>query len=204
MALQAQLRLGANKPPLIWEIGSLHLLPLPLLPTRDTFCRRGKKKSHEEEEEEGACGRDDNNAQLRLSLSNWTCFFSLGFVCLFLLFLRLSSLLRPPPLSIPSSSPLKSCVLTSPSNVGAFGPPSPPPALEMCGINRFAINYTNFISTEIVFFFGGGCEDAAGGRFFGGITAGGSARASCILCIQFNSSSSVRALKKKDMSCFNL
>lgn len=28
MALQAQLRLGANTPPLIWKIGSLHLLPL--------------------------------------------------------------------------------------------------------------------------------------------------------------------------------
>lgn len=37
------------------------------------------------------------------------------------------------------------------SNVGVWRLPSPPPVYEMCGLNRFATNYTYFTSAQIIF-----------------------------------------------------
>lgn len=45
-----------------------------------------------------------------------------------------------------SSSSFPICMHTSLSNVGVWRPPSPPPMCKMCGLNRFATNYTNFTS----------------------------------------------------------
>lgn len=67
--------------------------------------------------------------------ANWTIlFFFIFFASFFLL-----------PFSSSSSS-LPVCMHTSPSSVGVWRPPSPPPKCEMCGLNRFATNYTNFTS----------------------------------------------------------
>lgn len=77
-----------------------------------------------------ACGLDNNNAYK----------LDTGMTLLFFI---------PVLLYAPFSSSFSSflvCMHTSRSSVGVWRSSSPPPKCEMCGLNGFATNYTNFAS----------------------------------------------------------